>query len=52
MVWSGVLLVAVKAVVHQILALVLLLLFLSVSVVVSGANHAGGGGLLSTGIAP
>lgn len=51
MIWSGVLLVAVKAVVHQILALVSLL-FLSVSVVVSGANHASGGGVLSTGITP
>jgi hypothetical protein len=40
-----------EGVVHQILALASSL-FLSVSVVVSGTNHAGGGDLLSMGIAP
>jgi len=46
-VWSGVLTCSSE---HQILDLASL--FLRVSVVVSGVNHAGGGGLLSSGIAP
>jgi len=47
-VWSGVLTCSSE---HQILDLASSL-FLRVSVVVSGVNHAGGGGLLSSGIAP